>query len=77
MNEEKTITSPIKAIRQFCLDCCGGSSNEVKNCTSQICVLKPFRFGKNPYNKRTMTDEQREQARERMIALAEKRRAGE
>ena len=60
------IKSPVKAIRAFCLDCCGGNSNEVKNCTSSICQLKPFRFGKNPYTKRQLTPEQRAAAAERM-----------
>lgn len=60
------IKSPVKAIRAFCLDCCGGNSNEVKNCTSSICQLKPFRFGKNPYIKRQLTPEQKAAAAERM-----------
>ena len=68
------ITSPVKAIRAFCLDCCGGSASEVRDCTSQMCVLKPFRFGKNPYRvKREMTEEQRAAAIERLeVARAKK-----
>lgn len=38
--------TPIKAIRLFCLECCGGSSNEVKLCPSTTCSLYPFRLGK-------------------------------
>lgn len=45
--EEKRI-SPLKAIRLKCLDCCCGSSNEVKLCTAAQCPLYPFRLGKNP-----------------------------
>lgn len=45
--EEKRI-SPLKAIRLKCLDCCCGSSNEVKLCPVTSCALYPFRFGKNP-----------------------------
>lgn len=45
--EEKHI-SPLKAIRLKCLDCCCGSSNEVKLCTVKHCPLYPYRFGKNP-----------------------------
>ena len=60
------ITSPVKAIREFCLECCGGSASDVKSCTSARCPLKPFRLGKNPYIKRTMTEEQKQQARERL-----------
>ena len=57
------IKSPLKAIRGFCLDCCGGSSAEVRDCSSKSCPLKPFRFGKNPYIKREMTEEQRRAAK--------------
>lgn len=60
------IKSPVKAIRAFCLDCCGSNSNEVKNCTSRTCQLKPFRLGKNPYIKRQLTPEQKAAAAERM-----------
>lgn len=61
-----TITSPVKAIRAFCLDCVGGSANEVKLCPSTKCALRPFRFGKNPFTKRELTDEQRAAAAERL-----------
>lgn len=54
--------SPMKAIRAFCLECCGGSSNEVKLCVSKNCALYPFRFGKNPNIK--LTDEQKAQKAE-------------
>lgn len=64
MNYDK---NPIKAIRAFCLECCGGSSVEVRDCTSRMCPLKPFRFGKNPYRaKREMTEEQKIAARLRL-----------
>ena len=42
-------TNPVKAIREKCLDCCCGSSNEVKLCTIERCPLFAFRFGRNPY----------------------------
>lgn len=42
-------TSPVKAIRQKCLECGEGSANEVKLCPVERCPLYPFRFGKNPY----------------------------
>ena len=65
-------TSPVKAIREFCLECCGGNAADVKGCTSQRCPLKPFRFGKNPYIKREMTEEQKAQARERLAKYRRK-----
>ena len=70
------IKNPVKAIREFCMECCGGSSADVRDCTSVVCPLKPFRFGKNPYrSKREMTVEQKEAACERLRnARAAKRR---
>lgn len=59
-------TSPIKAIREFCLECCGGSSAAVKNCTAPNCNLYAFRFGKNPYIKRELTAEQKAAMRDRL-----------
>lgn len=53
-------TSPLKAIRLKCLDCCCGSSNEVKLCPVAGCALYPFREGINPNRKpREYTPEQR------------------
>jgi hypothetical protein len=49
--------SPVKAIREHCLECVGHSYNLVENCASPDCALFEFRFGKNPYNSRTkLTD---------------------
>ncbi len=57
--EQKKI-SPLKAIRLKCLDCCCGSSNEVKLCTADKCPLYPFREGVNPNRKlREYTEEQK------------------
>lgn len=58
--DNKQITSPLKAIRAKCLDCCCDQTTEVKLCPASTCPLHPFRFGKNPFRKRELTDEQRE-----------------
>ena len=42
------ILTPVKAIRAKCIDCCGGSSFEVKECPIKDCSLYPYRLGKNP-----------------------------
>ena len=47
---------PLKAIKEFCLDCCGGSHKEVKLCVSPKCSLFPYRLGHNP--KRGIVDHQ-------------------
>lgn len=58
--------TPMKAIRMKCLDCCGGSSNEVNLCAAKVCPLYAFRTGKNPYRaKREYTEEQRAEIAER------------
>lgn len=67
------IKSPVKAIRAFCLDCCGGNANDVRTCVSKICPLKPFRFGKNPYLHREMTEEQKEASVKRLAEAREKK----
>lgn len=61
MSDTEHITNPVKAIRAFCLDCCGGNSYEVRECTArEKCALYPFRLGKNPFRtKRQYTDEQK------------------
>ena len=40
--------TPVKTIRQKCLDCCCGSAQEVRLCTVADCPLHPWRFGKRP-----------------------------
>jgi len=40
--------TPIKAIRFHCLDCVCWVPSEVKNCTSKLCPLYPYRMGTNP-----------------------------
>lgn len=58
--------TPTQAIRAKCLECSGGSSNEVKACPVTGCILHPFRFGKNPnIMPREYTEEQRAAMRER------------
>jgi transposase-like protein len=67
-------TSPVKAIREFCLQCCGDDVAGVRDCTSTICPLKPFRFGKNPYVKRSLTEEQKEAAKVRLAEARERKK---
>lgn len=61
----KKITSPLKAIRAHCLECCNDSAHEVKLCTVKKCPLFDFRFGKNPHTVRKLTDKQRKAMSER------------
>lgn len=66
---------PLQAIKEFCLQCMCGDWNEVKKCTDQDCPLYEFRFGKNPYLKREISDEERDRLKER-LARARDKQAG-
>lgn len=63
-------TNPVKVIRRYCLEVCGGgSAKNVTECQGDKmitpCPLYPFRQGKNPYRaKRVMTEEQKALLRE-------------
>lgn len=60
-------TNPVKAIREFCLECSGDSTAEVKNCTRTVCPLFPFRMGKNPFRqRREMTEEEKKVLADRL-----------
>ncbi len=61
----KNKITPLKAIRSKCLDCCCFQTKEVKLCHIDGCPLHEFRFGKNPYQKKTLTEEDRSMLRER------------
>ena len=51
--------SPLKALRENCLECCNGSSKEVSLCPVTVCPSYPFRHGKNPWRrKREVTPRQ-------------------
>lgn len=59
--------NPVKAIREKCLDCCNGSTLEVKECTCENCPIYPFRLGKNPFRqKRELTEEQKKEVGDRL-----------
>ena len=60
-------TKPVKAIREYCLECCLNNANEVRECTASGCPLYAFRMGKNPYRtKRELTDEEKAKLAERL-----------
>lgn len=64
--------TPLNAIRAHCIDCCCGQANEVKLCPAVDCPLHEFRFGKSNH-KRTLTDEQRQAAAERLKKAREEK----
>lgn len=68
-------TSPAKAIREKCLECSCGSANEVRQCVITDCALYPFRFGKNPYIRRNVSEEQKQVFADRMKKARELKKA--
>lgn len=43
--------TPLKAIREKCLDCMCDQPGEVRLCTCHDCPLYPYRMGHNPARK--------------------------
>lgn len=76
-NEKKVITSPLRAIRQFCIQCSGDSPREAYNCPEEKCVLHPFHRGTNPFHKRNMTEEQKQASAERLRKAREAKQASD
>jgi len=66
MENKKKSTSPLKAIRAYCLDCSNNQASEIRDCPIPNCPLYDFRFGKNPYTKINLSPEQRKARSERM-----------
>jgi hypothetical protein len=40
--------TPLRAIREYCLECSNNSFVEVKNCPVRDCPLYLYRLGRNP-----------------------------
>ena len=60
----KKCKNPVKAIREFCIECMGGRQNDgymqhIKDCGSPDCAVFDFRLGNNPHHKQKLTKEQR------------------
>jgi hypothetical protein len=65
----KKVKTPVKAIRENCIDCMGGRDSKgyakrITECPVPVCPLFEFRFGKNPYHTLNLTDEQRKKKAE-------------
>lgn len=70
--EKKKITSPIKAIRAYCLDCSNNQPKEIRECPIVKCPLYDFRMGANPFEKKKLTPEQKKKVAERLKKGREK-----
>lgn len=59
----------LQAIRERCVDCCAGSTQEVRYCVAVACAAWPFRMGTDPWRaKKQLTEEQRAALRDRLAA---------
>ena len=45
---KRKVFRPLRAIREHCVHCAGGSVKEVRMCPVKDCTLWPYRFGKRP-----------------------------
>ena len=50
--------TPLRAIRQKCLDCSNGQFIEVRKCPIKTCALYGYRMGHKPKGKKILTDEE-------------------
>jgi hypothetical protein len=48
--------TPLRAIKEHCLECVGWQVKEVQQCTGSKCWLYPFRFGRDK-SKKTIVGE--------------------
>ena len=49
--------TPLKSIRKKCIDCSGGSYQEVRFCQIEECPLYTYRHGKRPTTKSVIIKE--------------------
>lgn len=49
-------TTPVKAMRENCVDCVGGEISRIRNCPIDTCPLWPYRMKRNPARKRRSTE---------------------
>lgn len=59
----------LRVIRANCVECCAGSEAEVRRCRMVACNMWPYRMGTNPFQRRELTDEQREELAARMRSI--------
>lgn len=71
----------LQVIKERCMDCCGSdlsrprnTMDEVKKCTAIDCPSWLYRMGKNPFAKKTLTEEQKQSARERFAKVRESKK---
>lgn len=74
MTAAKTKPTPLRAIRNKCLDCCAGAAAEVRKCVIADCALWAFRMGRNPFATLDLSDEERRRRADRVELAREAKR---
>ena len=70
-HKPKKQKSPVKAIREHCIECMGGRGTKQKysklidECSAPDCALYEFRLGVNPYHRPNLSSAQRSVRAER------------
>lgn len=75
LEEKSKKMTPLSQIHNFCIGCMGDQPRLVKDCTTKSCPLWLYRTGHNTNSKRTMTEEQRQMAAERLKKAREAKNA--
>ena len=70
-DKSKKRKTPVKAMREMCIECMGGRGSEdyrrrMKECVSVDCPIFAFRFGKDPNRSPNLSDDQRKRMANRM-----------
>ena len=61
MEKKPTPDELLDIIRAHCIDCCGGSKKDVRECTVFGCNLRDYRMGKQKYRSQGNHREDKEQ----------------
>ncbi len=75
----KKCMTPVKAMREMCIQCMGGKESEnyrsrIGECASVDCPIFTFRFGKDPHRHPILSNDQRKKMSNRMRKLNLERR---
>jgi hypothetical protein len=65
----------LAAIRQWCVDCSGGSEAEVRRCRCVACPLWPYRMNANPFHRLTLSEDDKADRRDRLAGARASRAA--
>ena len=70
-HQPKKHKTPLKAIKETCVQCMGGRESEgylkrISECVSPDCPIYEFSFGNNPYHTQSLSEEPRKERGDRL-----------